>query len=60
MKFVKDNKKNLKKISPLFANKIKSKEKITLVENDEIISSDIEFAKAFQNFFSSIAKNLNI
>ena len=60
MKFVKDNKKNLKKISPLFPNKIKSKEKITLVENDEIISSDIEFAKTFQNFFSSIAKNLNI
>ena len=60
MKFVKDNKKNLKKISPLFPNKIKSKEKITLVENDEIISSDIEVAKTFQNFFSSIVKNLNI
>ena len=38
----------------------KSKEKITLVENDEIISSDIEVAKAFENFFNSIAKNLNI
>ena len=60
VKFVKDNKKNLKKISPLFPNKIKSKEKITLVENDEIISSDIEVAKTFQNFFSSIVKNLNI
>ena len=60
VKFIKDNKKFWKKISPLFSNKIKSKEKITLVENDEIISSDIEFAKTFQNFFSSIAKNLNI
>ena len=60
VKFVKGNKKFWKKISPLFSNKIKSKEKITLVENDEIISSDIEFAKTFQNFFSSIAKNLNI
>ena len=47
-----------KKLSP-FSNKIKSKEKITLVENDEIISSDIEVAKTFQNFFSSIVKNLN-
>ena len=46
--------------SPLFSNKIKSKENITLVENDEIISSDIEVAKTFQNFFSSIVKNLNI
>ena len=44
----------------LFSNKIKSKEKITLVENDEIISRDIEVAKTFQNFFSSIVKNLNI
>ena len=34
VKFVKDNKKVWKKISPLFSDKIKSKEKITLVEND--------------------------
>ena len=60
VKFVKDNKKFWKIISPLFSNKIKSKDKITLVESDEIISSDIEVAKTFQNFFSSIAKNLNI
>ena len=60
MEFVKDNKKFWKKISPLFSKKIKSKEKITLVENDKIISSDIEVAKTFQNFFSSIVNNLNI
>ena len=43
MKFIKVNKKFWKKISPLFSNKIKSKKKkITLVENIEIISSDIE------------------
>ena len=59
-KFVKDNKNFWKRISPLFSNKIKSKEKIPLVENDEIISSDIEVAKTFQNSFSSIVKNLNI
>ena len=57
VKFVKDNKKFWKKISAFLSNKIKSKEKITLVENDEIISSDIEVAKTFQNFFSSILKN---
>ena len=54
VKFVKDNKNFWKRISPPFSNKIKSKEKITLVENDEIISSDIEVAKTFQNFFRSI------
>ena len=53
VKFVKDNKKFWKRISPLFSNKIKSKEKITLVERD------IEVAKTFQKF-SSIVKNLNI
>ena len=60
VKFVKDNKKFWIKISPLSSNKIKSKEKITLVENNETISSDIEVANTFQNFFSSIVKNLNI
>ena len=53
--------KNIGKESlPFFSNKIKSKEKIPLAENDEIISSDIEVAKTFQNFFSSSVKNLNI
>ena len=60
VKFVKDNKKVWRKISPLFSNKLKSKENITLVENDEIISSDIKVAKTFQNSFSSIVKNSNI
>ena len=35
MKFVNDNEKFWKKISILFSNKIKSKENITVVENDE-------------------------
>ena len=60
MKFVKANKKFMKKISALFSNKIKSKEKITLAENNEIISTDIEAAKTFQIFFRSIIKNFNI
>ena len=59
VKYVKDNKKFWKKILSLFSNKIKSKKKITLAENDEIISSDEEVTKTFQNFNSSIVKNLN-
>ena len=59
MKFIKDNKKFWKKIPPLSSTKITSKENIRLVENDQIISSDIEVAKFFQNFFSSIVKILN-
>ena len=60
MKFVEDDKKFWKKISLLFSNKIKSNEIITHVENDEIISSDTEVAKTFENVFSSTVKNLNI
>ena len=60
VKFVEDNKKFWKKISPLFSKKIKSNEIITHAEDDEIISSDTEVAKAFENFFSSTVKNLNI
>ena len=60
-KFFEDNKKNLeKKISPHFSNKIKSKKKIAIVKNDEIISSNIEVAKTLQNFCSFIAKNSKI
>ena len=60
VKFVEDDKKFSKKISPLFSNKIKSNEIIIYVEDDEIISSDTEVAKTFENFFSSTDKNLNI
>ena len=59
VKFVKDNK-ILGTNLACFSNKIKSKEKITLAENDEIISSYIEVAKTFLNFVSSVVKNLNL
>ena len=59
MKFVKDNK-ILETNLACFSYKIKSKEKITLVENDEIIPGYIEVAKTFLNFVSSIVKNLNL
>ena len=60
VKFVKDNKKFWKKIPPFFTDKIKSKEKITLVKIGEIISRNIEVTKTFQNFFNPIVKNSNI
>ena len=59
MKFIKNNEKFWKKIWLPFSNKIKSKEKIIPIENNEIILSD-KVAETFQNFFSSIVKNLNM
>ena len=35
---------NVKLVAPLFLNKIKSKERIALIENEEIISNDKEIA----------------
>ena len=40
--------------------KIKSNEKITLIENDEIIKIEKETAKVLNAFFSNITQNLDI
>ena len=49
-----------KKVSPLFSNKIKSKEKIALVENAEIVTEDSKLVKIFNDFFSTVVDKLNI
>ena len=36
------------------------KERITLIENDNIISNDKKVAESFHKFFSNVAKTLNI
>ena len=40
--------------------KIKSKERITLIENENIISNDKKVAETFHKFFSNAVKILNI
>ena len=60
VKLVRDNKKFWKNVAPLFSNKIKSKERITLIENENIISSDKKVAETFHEFFSNVVKCLNI
>ena len=60
VKLVRDNNKFWKNIAPLFSNKIKSKERITLMENENIISNDKKVAKTFHEFFSNVVKCLNI
>ena len=60
LKLVRDNKKVWKNAAPLFSNKINSKEKITLTENENIISNDIKRAEIFHEFFINVVKCLNI
>ena len=42
------------------SNKFVNSEKITLVDNDKIITNDKEIAKVLNDFFSNIIKTLNI
>ena len=60
VKLIKDNKKVCENVSPLFSNKVKSKERITLIENENIISNDKKVAQTFNEFFTNVVKTLNI
>ena len=47
-------------VKPLLSDKIKSSEKIALLEGDEIIIEDGENAEILNTFFSNAVKNLKI
>ena len=47
-------------MKPIFGNKIKSRNSITLAEGTKVIQEEGELAKTFNEFFVSIKKNLGI
>ena len=55
-----DNKKFWKTVRPLFSDKHSTAKKITLLVNDNIISSDKEVAETFNTFFSKAVENLDV
>ena len=55
-----DNKKFWTTIKPLFSEKNKSIRKITLIENDTIISSDENVAEIMNDFFSNVVEQMQI
>ena len=59
-KLIIDNRKFWKTIKPLFSEKYISNMKITLLEGDEIISTDPKVAETSNNFFTNAVENLNI
>ena len=59
-KNVTDNRKFWKTVKPVLSNKFVNNEKITLVDNEKIITNDKEVAKVLNEFFSNIIKTLNI
>ena len=47
-------------VKAFLSDKIKSRENITLVNNESITSKEVEVANTLNNFFSTIIKNLKI
>ena len=54
------NKRFRKTVKPLFSNKVKSSEKITLVHEDKIITNDDENGKILNSLFFNVIKHLKI
>ena len=59
-KIIYNKKKIWKSVKPPFCDKTITKEIINLTENEEILSSDINIAKSFNDYFSNVVQNLNI
>ena len=60
-KFLKDpSAENWQTIKPFLSEKTKSREKITLIENENLVSDDAEVANCLNNFFSNIVKNVEV
>ena len=57
---ISDNKKFWKTVKPFFSDKVVLSKKITLVENNTLVSDSDTVAKIFKIFFSNAVKNLNI
>ena len=64
MKCVTDNKMFWKTVAPLFSNKPKASNKITLSKNEKLVindqGNDQKCAEVFNNYFNSIVKELSI
>ena len=55
-----DNKTPWEIIKSFISNKIVSREKPTLIEEDQIVESDINTAQILKTFFSNIVSNIKI
>ena len=59
-KSVVDNKLFWKTVKPLLSDKVAGKDEIHLIENNELVKTDLETAEVLNNFFSNIVQNLDI
>ena len=59
-KIMKDNRKFWKTVNPLFSEKSQSKDSISLINKDGLITKNEDLAKTFNNFFNNIVNKLGI
>ena len=59
-KSVVENKLFWKNVKPFLSDKVSSKDKIHLLENNEVVKTDLETAEVLNNLFSNVVQNLNI
>ena len=59
-KCVVDNKLFWKTVKPLLSDNVAGKDEIHLIENSELVKTDLETAEVLNNFFSNIVQNLDI
>ena len=59
-KNITDNRKLWQTVKPFLSDKNKSREKIILIKNEEIISDDVKVEKTLNNYFWNVVKNLKI
>ena len=55
-----DNKKFWKTVKPVLSDKGRSSSKITLIEDEKIISNDEEVAETLNNYFVTVTDSLGI
>ena len=60
LKDLQDNKKFWKKIKPLFSEKLKTKSKITLIEDENVITDGEKVANKLNDYFVEAVQNLDI
>ena len=59
-KLITDNKTFWNTVKPLFSNKMNTSHKITLINENKIISKNSEIAEIFNEYFSTVATKLGI
>ena len=60
MKYITENKLFWKTVKPSFTDKTLKDERITLVENNKVVSDESKLVEIFSKYFGSIVQNLGI